>query len=770
MIHKYIIKIFLLHIAFSVLTAQEIKISGQVLDQNSGLPVAGVNIVGKESGTTTDQTGKFKITGKKGEFLEFSHIAYKTVKLPVQNELLVSLEKSVLRGADVVVEASRAVYGVTPVSFSNLTAAEIKARFTVEDVPMVLASEPGVWAYSESGNGTGYSYVSIRGFDQSRIGVMLDNVPLNDNESHQVYWVDHGDILSSAKEVQIQRGIGNSMYGSSAFGGTINIKTDLTSSQKEFAVLYGKGSFNTDKFQINYKSGKSLGQKLNFVARASQIRSNGYRQGHKSRQKSFFLGVQHNGQNITNQFRILIGFENTKMSWDGVAFENIDNRKNRKLINMDDLFTDNFLQQIYSLNTIINLNNDLYFRNVSYLVLGSGYYQIKKLGRDYYSYNLDQDDRYTDNQEISLKTDLLQRKWIENNYYGIIPTLTWNINSIRFDIGAEARFYTGDHFGEVKDFSAPDLINNLGNEWYRYYHYTGKKNTFTGFAHLAWSPSDAPFVIMADLQTQNHDWKLDQDVIVHGEGHKLQAKWNFINPRVGMVVHMADSMFWFVNYGKAQKEPADNQIIDADDIWSEPIMAAAEVITDWEMGINFTFIKGQGSINYYRINYLNEQLKNIDVDQAGEYDYYAADSTIHQGVEWEFSHIFSPRLKLESNGALIMNNYTNGNSLPNIPASLFNLFLNYNFRSNLSLLLHYKTIGQIYIDDENKEEAVITPYSLMNIGAKYEWHNLEVTLKINNLFDRLYSTYGYGYEYNGFQSYYWPGATRNVYLSFRYKL
>jgi len=125
---------------------------------------------------------------------------------------------TVLEGEEVTVNATRAIAGVTPVSFSNLTSQEIETRYTVEDIPMVLASEPGVWAYSESGNGTGYSYVSIRGFDQSKIGVMVDGVPLNDNESHQVYWVDHGDLLADAKDVQIQRGIGNSLYGSSAFG------------------------------------------------------------------------------------------------------------------------------------------------------------------------------------------------------------------------------------------------------------------------------------------------------------------------------------------------------------------------------------------------------------------------------------------------------------------------------------------------------------------------------------------------------------------------
>ena len=92
---------------------------------------------------------------------------------------------------------------------------------------MVLSTEPGVWAYSESGNGTGYSYASIRGFDQSRIAVLFDGVPMNDNESHQVYWVDHGDLLADTKDIQIQRGIGTSLYGSSSFGGSINVGHSL---------------------------------------------------------------------------------------------------------------------------------------------------------------------------------------------------------------------------------------------------------------------------------------------------------------------------------------------------------------------------------------------------------------------------------------------------------------------------------------------------------------------------------------------------------------
>ena len=75
----------------------------------------------------------------------------------------------------------------------------------------------------------------------------------------------------------------------------------------------------------------------------------------------------------------------------------------------------------------------------------------------------------------------------------------------------------------------------------------------------------------------------------------------------------------------------------------------------------------------------------------------------------------------------------------------------------------------MYVDKENTEEGLIDPFAIWDIGAKYNWQNLEVMLKVNNLFDKLYSTYGYGYDWEGYQAYYWPGATRNSFVNISYK-
>ena len=640
---------------------------------------------------------------------------------------------------------------------------------------MVLASEPGVWSYSESGNGTGYSYATIRGFDQSRIAVLLDGVPLNDNESHQVYWVDHGDLLADTKDIQIQRGIGTSLYGSSSFGGSINVRTQIQSKSRNIEFSQGLGSYNTSKTRLKYESGKDFGENISLVMRASSIGSDSYRKYHGSEQRGMFFGLEHRGSKIKNQFRALVGYENTQLSWDGVAGflsgekqSDINDRTKRR--DGYRAYTDDFLQQIYSVNSTAKISDKVSFRNVAYLVVGSGYYEVFKSDQDFYSYNLDIENVMSDQFEQSKSTDLLRRKWIENNYYGIVPMVTISSKDYRLDVGGEVRFYSGDHFGEASQFSDPLLSTRFNDQWYRYYQYLGNKNILTAFTRLIWAPSNQPFAVSIDLQNQNIDWDLDQKKIGHAAGHQLTANWSFLNPRIGLVWQISDSLSWFVNTGKAQKEPADNQIIAADDMFSTPIMAANEVITDLELGMNFTFNNGYAKINGYKMLYLNEQLKNINLSQEGEYSYYSADSTTHSGFEYESKLYIDSKTILGINGAIQMNVFNNGNFIPNTPSSMMNVSLSHDFSKNLLLSAHYRKIGGMYIDNINAEDGYINSFGVFDLGTNISRGKFKVSLKINNVFNKLYSTYGYSYDYNGYNAYYWPGAERNTFINVSYKL
>lgn len=761
--------LFITFLTFGNLRAGDFVITGQLISESTGKSVAYANVLIKETGEgiASSSDGKFHL--KVLSFpvnLQISHVGFEELILTVSTPELgiIYLTPKTIIGEEVLVLATRAIEGETPVAFSTLTEEDIKAYYTVEDVPMVLSMEPGVYAYSESGNGTGYSYVSIRGFDQSRIAVMLDNVPLNDNESHQVYWVDHGDILSDAKDVQIQRGIGNSLYGSAAFGGSINVITKIFSEKPTLSASVGTGSYNTTKLRLKVGSGKLLGKNLSFTSRISQIKSQGYRDHHASKQKALFFGLEHRGKKITNQFRTLIGYENTQLAWDGIYADDINDRKKRRVGYK--AYTDDFLQQIYSLNTQYQFKKDVYLNNVSYLVKGRGYYEVFKTNRDFYSYNLDVNNQFADSVEQNLYTDLLRRKWIVNTYYGIIPTFTLNRASFRVDLGGEIRFYTGDHFGEVTDFSNPSLAAEFEDKWYKYYSYIGEKTCATVFARISYKPVDR-LRLIGDLQYQSLFWTLNQDLLGHAKGYKLSANWRFLNPRLGAIYSLTDDLSIFINYGKAQKEPADNQIIDADDVWSEPLMAAAEVIHDYELGGNFRVSKFSANVNLYLIDYDNEQLKNIDVEQEGEYDYSFARNTIHQGIEFALNYYISSKLTINLNGSLSEHKFTKGltekSLIPNVPSTLINGSIRVKPFNRLNIFSNFRYVGKQFIDMINI--CKIDPFLLLDVGARYKYSCIEVSIKINNLLDRLYSTYGYTwYDGNIHHAYYWPGATRNYYI------
>src|SRR5207237_7679942 len=112
-----------------------------------------------------------------------------------------------------------------PVSAKIVSGAELERRSFGQHVPLVLQGTPSLTSYSETGNYWGYSYIRLRGIDQSRINLTLDGIPLNDPEDEVFYFADFPDLANSVSSVQIQRGVGSSAPGTASYGGSINFAT-----------------------------------------------------------------------------------------------------------------------------------------------------------------------------------------------------------------------------------------------------------------------------------------------------------------------------------------------------------------------------------------------------------------------------------------------------------------------------------------------------------------------------------------------------------------
>ncbi|MFM8437027.1 MAG: TonB-dependent receptor, partial [Candidatus Kapaibacterium sp.] len=137
----------------------------------------------------------------------------------------VKRDTTVYKTSDVTVTATRADAITSPVPFTEFTREALREKTTAYDLPTILRDAPSMIMYSDNGNNVGYSYLTMRGFDQRRIAVLVNGIPQNDPEDHNVYWINFPDLAASAENVQVQRGAGLSTYGAAAIGGSINLTT-----------------------------------------------------------------------------------------------------------------------------------------------------------------------------------------------------------------------------------------------------------------------------------------------------------------------------------------------------------------------------------------------------------------------------------------------------------------------------------------------------------------------------------------------------------------
>jgi len=261
MTRKFLLFCFLAVFSLSVF-AQKQTVSGVVKDSVTSETIIGANIVlyGTTTGTSTDVNGFFSLPLNKGKYtLQVSFVGYTTVlkDITVTNapiNLTFSLVSALtISGVEVV--ADYAKVRETPVAFTTLTPAKIEERLSGQDIPMLLNKTPGVYATSQGG-GDGDARITIRGFNQRFVAVMLDGIPVNDMENGWVYWSNWFGLDAVTRDIQVQRGLGRSKLALPSVGGTMNIVTKGIDNKRQLSVEQGvdiNGKLTTN---LGYTSGR----------------------------------------------------------------------------------------------------------------------------------------------------------------------------------------------------------------------------------------------------------------------------------------------------------------------------------------------------------------------------------------------------------------------------------------------------------------------------------------------------------------------------------
>ncbi|MFO7799066.1 MAG: TonB-dependent receptor [Rhodohalobacter sp.] len=790
------------------------SIDGRVTDSNTGEPLAGASIleVGTTNGTSTDADGEFSLRLRESGYeIQVSFIGYRTETVSFSESdsyLNIELTSQPVTAGEVFVNALR-VDDSTPVAYSNISREEIDIRNTGQDIPMLVSTSPSVVSASDAGAGIGYTNMRIRGVDQARINVTVNGIPMNDSESHGVFWVNMPDFASSTQNIQIQRGVGTSTHGASAFGATMNLQSALMRPDAYGDVGLGVGAYGTQKATVQLGSGL-MDNGWQVEGRLSKIESDGYIDRAESDLRSFYLSASRHGDRSLLKADVFSGQERTYQAWNGVPEpilennpnqlenyitnlfigpgeadrlrDNLDNRQFNEFTYEDQV--DNYQQDHYQLHYSYRLTDNWTTNTSLHYTYGRGYFEQYRQSDDLETYNINPVEIGGETIEQS---DLVRRRWLDNDFYGVIASSEYRRDKEwSLIVGGAYNEYDGDHFGEViwAEFAGDSQPGD------RYYDNTGFKTDFNVYGKLNYYFSSS-FNTYIDLQYRAVTYRflglrIDGN---SGEVNDLtqRDRISFFNPKAGIVYRFADGQRAFASLSVGGKEPTRRDYVES----TEESRPDPERLYDYELGYHGDFGRYSLGLNLYYMLYKDQLITTGEVNDVGNTVRENVPDSYRTGIEIQLGARITDYLQWNGNMTFSRNkvneyeyfldDFDQGGQerflfedvdIAMSPAIIANSILTYRsggFRTEWIS----KFVSRQYLDNTQTESRSIDPYWLNDLVIRYSWdsapfvRSLTASLTVNNILNEKYVANGYtfgwisGNEQRHF-NYYYPQAERHA--------
>jgi len=778
-------------LAFCAIQADAQVVSG-VVTNSAGTPEPGVNVVvlGTFSGTSTDIHGRFRLQSNANDSitLRFSAIGQQTKDLRVLPDgipLHISLQQADHQLDEVTLYATRASRN-TATTYSEIDKKTIESRNFGQDMPYILDQEPNVVVTSDAGAGVGYTGIRIRGSDPTRINVTVNGIPLNDSESHGVFWVNMPDFASSVDNIQVQRGVGTSGNGAAAFGASINMQTNTLHEKPYATVVNGYGSFNTWRHSIAAGTGL-IANRFSLDARLSKISTDGYLDRAFSDLKSFYVSAAYHGKKSLLRVNVFSGLEKTYQAWNGtpesritgdvdamnayVARNYLSAADSANLLNSGRTYnsytydneTDNYQQDHYQLIFSHQFNSKWDLNLAGHYTRGRGYYEQFKPQDDLADYGID--DVIIGSDTIT-SSDIIRRRWLDNHFYGATFALNYSSGK-RFSatLGGAWNQYAGVHFGEVvwAQFAGNATIRD------RYYEDDAVKNDLNIYAKATYfvHPKVSLF---ADLQYRRIDYtfdgpfvQADDDIIVEQQ----TVNWNFFNPKLGVNYEITGKDRVYASFAVGNREPTRNDLNES----TQLTRPQHESLYNTEIGYQRQAAKYRLGATIYWMNYSDQLVLSGKINDVGAYTRINVGQSDRYGIElsggwnivkrlsWNVSASFSQNKILDFEESI--DDYDNGGQVvvqhgttdiafsPNI---VLGSQLTYNPIGQLRVVLITKYVGEQYLDNTSNADRMLDAWVVNNIQLSYsfKWKffkELGIAVQLNNITNELYEANGYTFSY-----------------------
>jgi len=799
-------RIFLLFtiVLLSHFVNAQVTILGTITGQ-AGEPLVGASIYILDSrlGTTSNSSGFYKLSLAEGtHILGVDYIGYKstidTIALSEDMSKDYRLKINPFLSDEFVVEATR-VNNNLPFTFQDISKEEIEQNNLGQDLPILLNQTVSAVTTSDAGAGVGYTGIRIRGSDATRINVTVNGVPINDAESHGVFWVNMPDFASTTNSIQIQRGVGTSSNGAAAFGASINLQTTGFDSTAFVEFNNSYGSFNTHRHNVIYNSGL-VSKHFNFEGRLSYIGSDGYIDRSASNLRSYYVAGGYYRKKLMIKGVVFSGKEITQQAWWGTpqsrvegddasmivhaANNGLSESQTENLLSSGRTYNyytykneiDNYTQSHYQLISGFQINQNLYLNITGHYTRGLGFFEQFKEDAEFSDFGLNSPIVGTD---TFTNSNVVVRRWLDNHFYGGVYSLQYDKGIFAATMGGSYNEYIGDHFGEIiwAEF-AQDLEKDQ-----RYYNSESKKADFSNYVKASLQLNNV--TLLADVQYRHIDYTsagLDNDQ----RPIKINRHYNFINPKLGLNLQLNSENRLYVSVARASREPVRSDFTDA----APGATPLPEFLTNGELGWNVNRPLFSFGANAYFMYYTDQLVLTGEVNDVGSPVRTNVDESYRAGLELDAiigkntGLYWQPNLSISQNKILEFEetilDYTNGYEVIMIkhentdiafsPSIISGSQLGFRTKFGLQIAVISKFVGRQFLDNTSNRNRSIDPFwttdALINyqVNSKH-WKNLELTLLVNNVFSYEYESNGYTYSYIYSdlvtENFYYPQATVN---------
>ena len=634
----------------------------------------------------------------------------------------------------------------TPVAFTNITQDELKKRNHGQDLPYLLSMTPSAITTSDAGAGIGYTTIRVRGTDATRINVTANGIPLNDAESHSVFWVNLPDLASSVKDVQIQRGVGTSTNGAGAFGASINMQTGEPVMDSYAAFNGSYGAFHTHKETFKVGTGL-IDNHWAFDLRLSNISTDGFIDRASVGLNSYYLQGAYYGDNTSVKLITFAGKEKTYHAWNYASKEEMEEYGRRYnscgymytsadgQMHFYEDQTDNYTQKNWQLlfnHTFTpewNLNIGLHYTK------GDGYYQEYKPGRSLMEYGLVPFMQGT--EEVAL-SDLDRKKAMDNDFGGGIFSVTYRNPRLNTTLGGGWNRYEGHHFGKV--LWVKNYIGALDAD-HEYYRNKGVKNDGNIYLKADYKLNEH-LNAYADVQYRHLSYTIngtnDKWNLVTDDGLQklaIDETFGFFNPKAGISWQINRNSRLFGSFSMAHKEPTRNNYTDGK-LYERP---KPERLLDYELGYNYSNHWMNIGANLYYMDYKDQLVLTGELNEIGEPMAANVADSYRMGIElmagfrlgrhfsWDVNATWSRNRVQDFTETLYENEDVTGEKwvihhgdtpIAFSPDFLLNSGLAYKYkRFEVSLQSQY--VSKQYMSNACEEDHILDAYFVNNLSMNY---------------------------------------------------